>query len=240
MRYALTKANFTHIDTAGYYGSEPNIWGDLGKLQIPRDSMFLTSKLFPTEYDNVTKNFNKSLNDLKTSYIDFYLMHWPEPWDCFEGVPSKNVNAKVWGILEDAYKEGRCKAIGVSNFQICHLELLLSICIKPMPNQIENLPYNYDEELIEFCRSNDIQIQAYSSLAADEIFSNETLLAPFLSIASKHERTLAQVILRWFIQHDITAIVAISLLLHWKKAYNEVFHTVFIQCKNTFSAGSTK
>ena len=204
INYALTKANFTHIDTAGYYGSEPNIGNDLEKLPISRDSIFLTSKLFPTEYENVMKTFNKSLNDLKTSYVDLYLMHFPEPWECFEGVPLKDVYTKVWGILEDAFKEGRCKAIGVSNFQIRHLELLLSICsIKPMLNQIEIHPYNYDEELVEFCRSNDIQIQGYSPLAAGKIFGDETLLAPFLRIASKHERTPAQVILRWFIQHDI-------------------------------------
>ena len=204
MSYALTKANFIHIDTAGYYGTEPNIGEDLEKLQIPRDSIFLASKLSPIKYDDALVALNESLKNLKTSFFDLYLMHWPEPHNCCEAEPLKDVYAKVWGILEDAYKEGRCKAIGVSNFQIHHLKLLLSICnIKPMLNQIEIHPYNYNEELIEFCRSNDIQVQAYSPLAAGEIFSDETLLAPFLSIASKHERTPAQVILRWFIQHDI-------------------------------------
>lgn len=211
-RYALTGARYSHIDTASRYGSESLIKKDIEALGIPRDQLFLTSKLFPEQYGREKEAFEDSLNNLNTSYLDLYLVHWPEPWnDLKTGQSLKDIYRETWGAFEEFYKTNRCKAIGVSNFEITHLETLLSVCdIKPMVNQIEVHPYCFDKELIDFCQTNGIVVQAYSPLAKGRIFQDEKLHAPIAKIGEKHGRTSAQVMLRWCLQHDI-AVVAKSL-----------------------------
>lgn len=186
-----------HIDTASIYHNEENVGNAIRSSLIPRDQIFVTTKLWNSDqgYDHAIRAFNKSLERLGFDYIDLYLIHWP--------VAGKR--KETWKALETLYKEGRCKAIGVSNYMHHHLEELLEFAeVIPAVNQIELHPYIFNSRLetIDLCRASGILPVAYSPLTKG-LKLREPLL---MKVAAKYEKTPAQLLIRWALQQGFSAI----------------------------------
>lgn len=136
VKYAI-ESGYTHIDTAAIYGNEKSIGQAIKESGVAREKLFITSKVWNSDrgYESTKKAFAKTLNDLQLDYLDLYLIHWPANSKQFTNWQS--INAETWCALEDLYKEGYIKAIGVSNFMVNHLQALLKTAeIAPMINQI--------------------------------------------------------------------------------------------------------
>lgn len=183
------------FDTASLYGNEKELGMALSKSKIPRDEIFVTSKVWNSDqgYDSTIKAFHGSLNRLNLEYMDLYLIHWPV----------KNKWKDTWRALEKLYDQDLCKAIGVSNFYIPHLEQLREIkTIAPMVNQIEFHPFCYLSEILQYCKDNKIILQAYAPLT-----HGYKVYHPVLKkIAKEYQKTPAQILLRWGIEHEISII----------------------------------
>ena len=165
------------------------------------EEVFITSKLWNTErgYDKAIASFNKTLENLETDYLDLFLIHWPANEKQF-GDEANKINLDTWRAFEDLYKEGKIRAIGVSNFMPNRLEYLLENAeIKPMVNQIEVHPGWPQTEAIRYCQRHDILVEAWAPLGEAAALSNEVLQR----IAKKYDHTTAQVCLRWGIQQGI-------------------------------------
>jgi len=206
-RFAVMETGLTLIDTARRYGTERLIGPALKKIGIDRKKLFITTKVWPADYgyEAALKSITASLNDLDTSYVDLLLMHWP---DCPSWCTDKRaMRADTWRAFEEAYAAGRCRAIGVSNFDIPFLEELLeSSTVSPQVNQVEFHPYCQPAELIDFCRQKKIFVQGYGPLAKGAIITDDRLKEPIKIIADKHRKTLAQVAIRWCLQRGIGCI----------------------------------
>ena len=186
---------YRHIDTAAIYHNEEGVGTGIRESSVSREDVFLTSKVWNTDqgYDSTIKAFEASLERLGTDYLDLYLIHWPK------GELSK----ETWKALEQLYKEERVRAIGVSNFLQNHLEdLLPSVEIVPMVNQMEFHPYLVQQDLIDFCVSKNIQYEAWSPLMQGQIFDLDVMK----DLASKYNKTIAQVVLRWDLQKGVITI----------------------------------
>ncbi|MGG1607641.1 aldo/keto reductase [Bacillus wiedmannii] len=193
------KAGYRSIDTAAIYGNEKavgeGIRAGIEATGISREELFITSKVWNADqgYEETTAAYEESLKKLKLDYLDLYLVHWP--------VEGKYKD--TWRALETLYKEKRVRAIGVSNFQIHHLQDVIKDAeIKPMINQVEYHPRLTQKELQAFCKEQGIQMEAWSPLMQGQLLDNETLQA----IADKHGKTTAQVILRWDLQNGVVTI----------------------------------
>ncbi|MCM3706708.1 MULTISPECIES: aldo/keto reductase [Cytobacillus] len=189
------KAGYKSIDTAAVYGNEEGVGQAIKEAGVPREELFITTKVWNSDqgYDSTITAFETSLAKLGLDYIDLYLIHWPV----------KGKYKETWKALETLYKENKVKAIGVSNFQIHHLEDLMEDAeIKPMVNQVELHPLLSQSELRDFCRNQGIQIEAWSPLAQGELLENAVLK----EIAQKHGKSVAQIILRWDLQNGIVTI----------------------------------
>jgi len=190
---------YRSIDTAAIYGNEEGVGQGiregLKEAGISREDLFVTSKVWNSDlgYEATLEAYNTSLKKLDLEYLDLYLIHWP--------VEGKYNDA--WKALETIYKEGRVKAIGVSNFHIHHLEDLMKHAdIKPMIDQVEFHPHLTQKELQAFCREQGIQLEAWSPLAQGQLLDNETLK----EIAAKYSKSVAQIILRWDLQNGVVTI----------------------------------
>ena len=188
---------YTHIDTASKYKNEELIGNTIEKYNIPREKLFITSKLWNEgkRYDNTIKAFQETLDRLKTDYLDLYLIHWPMTADNWE-----ELNAETWRAFEDLYKMGKVKAIGVSNFMIQHMESLRKTAnIFPMVDQIEFHPGMMQKEILEYCRNNNIVVEAWSPLGSGRMLDNEDLKR----IADKYKKSVAQICVRWCVQNNV-------------------------------------
>lgn len=188
---------YTHIDTASKYKNEELIGNTIEKYNIPRENLFITSKLWNEDkgYDNTIKAFQETLDRLKTDYLDLYLIHWPMTADNWE-----ELNAETWRAFEDLYKMGKVKAIGVSNFMIQHMESLRKTAnILPMVDQIEFHPGMMQKEILEYCRNNNIVVEAWSPLGSGRMLDNEDLKR----IADKYKKSVAQICVRWCVQNNV-------------------------------------
>ncbi|MCM3315345.1 aldo/keto reductase [Rummeliibacillus stabekisii] len=193
------KHGYRSIDTAAIYGNEEGVGNGiqegLKEAGILREDLFVTSKVWNEDlgYESTLAAYETSLKKLGLDYLDLYLIHWP--------VEGKYKDA--WRALETLYKEGRVKAIGVSNFQVHHLEDLMKDAeIKPVINQVELHPRLTKKELKTFCQDNNIQLEAWSPLMQGQLLDNEVLK----EIAAKHNKSVAQVIVRWDLQNGVMTI----------------------------------
>lgn len=193
------KHGYRSIDTAAIYGNEEGVGQGiregLAAAGIKREDLFVTSKVWNADlgYESTLKAYDESLRKLGLEYLDLYLIHWP--------VEGKYIDA--WKALETLYKEGRVKAIGMSNFQVHHLETLMKEAeIKPMVNQVEYHPRLTQKELQAYCRENGIQLEAWSPLMQGELLNQEDLQ----QIADKYQKSIAQIILRWDLQNGVVTI----------------------------------
>ncbi|MFU8787112.1 MAG: aldo/keto reductase [Candidatus Izemoplasmataceae bacterium] len=192
---------YRHIDTAALYNNEDMIGKAIVDSEIPREDLFLTTKLDASikNYDDAIEAFNQSLDKLNLNYVDLYLIHAPWPWDDKEG-DYRAGNIAVYKALETLYHEGKIKAIGVSNFTKGDLENILANCkVTPAVNQIRYFVGIDQEETISFCQSNSILIEAYSPLGRGEILEHDTLI----NLSKKYGKTPAQVCLRYLIDQHI-------------------------------------
>ncbi|MBU9723013.1 MULTISPECIES: aldo/keto reductase [Bacillaceae] len=194
---AAIKHGYRSIDTAAIYQNEEGVGQGIKASGVPREELFITSKLWNADqgYDSALEAFETSLKKLDLDYLDLYLIHWPGP--------DKNKFIESWKALEKLYKDGKVRAIGVSNFKIHHLEALMSQTeIKPMVNQVEYHPHLGQLELLDFCRKQEIQLEAWSPLKQGQLLDEPTLTA----IGEKYGKSAAQVILRWDLQTGVVTI----------------------------------
>jgi diketogulonate reductase-like aldo/keto reductase len=197
--YAL-KAGYRHIDTARYYNNESGVGKAVEDSGIPRAEIFLSTKIWNDDMRSgkQLESFEQSLKDLRTDYVDLYLIHWP-----VEGF-----FVETWKIMEDIYASGRARAIGVCNFHEAHLEKLLEKAkVVPTVDQIERHPYLAQTKLIAFCEKQGIACEAWSPLGGswranrgeDSLLENSTLKA----IGAAHGKSAAQAVLRWDLQSGL-------------------------------------
>ncbi|MBT2697517.1 aldo/keto reductase [Bacillus sp. ISL-40] len=192
---AAIKNGYISIDTAAIYGNEEGVGQAIKGSGVPREDLFITTKLWNSEqgYESTLKAFETSLTKLGLDYLDLYLIHWP----------GKEKYKETWKAFEKLYKEGRVRAIGVSNFQVHHLEDLISSAeIKPMVNQVEFHPHLTQKELLAYCKNEGIQLEAWSPLKQGKLLSEPVLE----DLAHKYNKSVAQVILRWDLQHGVVTI----------------------------------
>ncbi|MGY4686997.1 aldo/keto reductase [Petrotoga sp. DB-2] len=194
VKYALS-LGYRLIDTAEMYENEEEIGKAIRQSKIPRDEIFITSKVWNTNqgFESTLNSFENSLKRLGTDYLDLYLIHWP--------VSGKYI--ETWKALEKLYKEGRVRAIGVSNFLIHHLQDIINNCeITPMVNQVEFHPYLLQRDLLDYCQRNKIQLEAWSPLMRGRVLN----ISQIVDIANKYKKTPAQIVLRWDLQHGVVTI----------------------------------
>lgn len=201
--YALRECGYRMIDTAKRYGCEEYLCEAIKESGVPRDELFIMTKLWPRDYGacKTKEAFRGSLRRLGVDYLDMLMMHWPEcPSTCED---RQGMLDETWRQLELLYDEGLCEAIGVSNYEVPDLEKLLDNCsIVPHANQVEFHPYHYPSDLLQFCAEQGIQFQGYSPLGKGNLINDPEVL----KVAAKCSRTPAQVLIRWSIQHKVIAI----------------------------------
>ncbi|APU70809.1 aldo/keto reductase [Companilactobacillus crustorum] len=184
------ESGYRHIDTASFYDNEEAVGKAIKETGIDRKYLFITTKVWNNVrgYDETVAQFNSSLQKLGLDYLDLYLIHWPAPG--FE---------ENWRAMEDLYKAGKIHAIGVSNFKAHHIEQLMKTAtITPMVDQIETHPYLQENDLHEYLQEKNIAHESWSPLGGG---INKVVDDPVIKqIASDHQKTPAQVILRWHIQ----------------------------------------
>lgn len=195
---AALECGYRLIDTAKYYDNEESIGHAIKASGIKREDIFITTKLWNADqgYESTLKAFDESLERLDVDYIDLYLIHWP--------MPRVGKYIETWKALEKLYTDKKVRAIGVSNFTIETLQKLIANAkIMPVINQIELHPKFAQQEMREFCRKYNIQVESYSPLMhGGDILSDNVIQR----IADKHHKTIAQVVLRWHIQNGLIVI----------------------------------
>ncbi|TDM33123.1 aldo/keto reductase [Macrococcoides canis] len=184
-------AGYRAFDTAHFYFNEASLGKALNETNIPREELFITTKLWNDHqgYEQTKQAFNASLQKLNMDYIDLYLIHWPCPED--------DLFIESYKAMEELYHEGKIKALGVANFKEHHLDKLLQeTTVIPTVNQIEYHPIFNQDKLQQYCKDKGIAVTAWSPLMrGGELFENETLKR----IAEKYNKTVAQIIIRWHI-----------------------------------------
>ena len=186
---------YRSIDTAAIYQNEKGVGKAIKESGIAREDIFLTSKVWNTEqgYETTLKAFEESLEKLDTPYLDLYLIHWPKGKKSLE----------TWKALEELYQNGKIKAIGVSNFLVHHLEDFLPEChIIPAVNQVEFHPELIQPELLQYCKNQNIQLEAWAPIMKGQVNNIEI----FQNLAIKYGKTPVQIVLRWDIQKGVVTI----------------------------------
>lgn len=187
------EAGYRHIDTASFYKNERDVGSAIRKSGISREKIFVTTKLWPTDFFSAEKAFHRSRELLGVEYVDLYLLHWPSPFG----------KDRAWKVLEKLFAEKCIRAIGVSNYSIKQIEELLSwSSFVPAVNQVEFSPFNYKKDLLEFYQQKKIIVEAYSPLTRGKRLDDPTLQA----VANNKGKTVAQIMLRWAIQHGLVVL----------------------------------
>ncbi len=197
-RQAVSQAlamGYRHIDTARIYGNERDVGAAVRDSGISRKEIFVTTKLWNDDqgYESTLRACERSLKELGLEYVDLYLEHWP--------VSGRRLDS--WRAMETLLADGKCRAIGVSNFQENHLEELLRHAkVVPAVNQVEFSPFLYQVELQRYCEGHGIAVEAYSPLTKGQRLGDSTLV----KVAQRHSRTPAQVLIRWCLQRGLIVI----------------------------------
>lgn len=189
------EAGYRNIDTASFYGNESGVGQAVRESALPREAIFVTSKVWNADqgYASTLDAFERSMEELGLEVLDLYLVHWPV----------RGKFRDTWRAMEELYKKGRVRAIGVSNFLKHHLEALEETSrIRPMVNQMEFHPYLVQQELLEYCQACQIQYQAWSPLMQGRIKDQPELL----EMAGHYGKTPAQLVLRWDLQKGVATI----------------------------------
>ncbi|MFK3959011.1 aldo/keto reductase [Guptibacillus hwajinpoensis] len=192
---AAIDAGYKAIDTAAAYKNEEGVGAAIKQNGIAREELFITSKVWNDDqgYEATIKAFEETISKLGIETLDLYLIHWP-----VEGKYKE-----TWRAMEKLYKDGRIRAIGVSNFHPNHLEDLMKDAeIKPMVNQVEFHPLLNQQELRDYCKQHSIQMEAWSPLAQGKLLDHEVVKG----IAEQHGKSTAQVIIRWDLEHEVVTI----------------------------------
>jgi diketogulonate reductase-like aldo/keto reductase len=194
VRWAL-EIGYRHVDTAAYYENEGDVGTALKDSGVPRDAVFITTKVWNSDqgYEQTLKAFDRSRRQLGVDVVDLYLVHWP-------------VRARykeTWKAMEKLLSDGKVRAIGVSNFLVHHLEdLMKSASVMPVLNQVEFHPFLVQKELLDFDARARIRHEAWSPLTRGRSLDHPLIT----EIARKHDRTNAQVVLRWDLQLGVVTI----------------------------------
>ncbi len=205
---------YRHIDTAQAYGNEVGVGSGIKHSGLKREEIYVTTKVQAEHktYKKAKKSIDESLKKLGLDYVDLILIHCPQPWMLFR---SKRrffkENIQVWKALEDAYKEGKVRAIGVSNFLIDDLENIMNNCeIKPMVNQILCHIGNTPIDVIKFCQENDIVVESYSPIAHGAALKDEAIS----KMAQKYNVSIPQLCIQYTLQLDTISIPKASSREH--------------------------
>ena len=210
------KLGYRFIDTAQAYGNERGVGEGVRTCGLPREQLFVASKVAAElkDYDSAAKSIDETLNKMGLDYLDQIIIHSPQPWTEFR-VEKRyfEENRAVWRALEDAQAAGKVKVIGVSNFLRDDLENLLSDCrVRPMVNQILLHISNTDKDLVDYCKEQNIQVEAYSPIAHGEALKNPAIAA----MAQKYGVTAAQLCIRYVIQLGTVALPKTADPAHMK------------------------
>ncbi len=193
---AALEANYRHIDTASAYGNEESVGAAIRTSGVPRERIFVTTKLWNSDHANPERALDTSLRKLKMDYVDLYLIHFPV-----------RQRRQSWRALEALRAKGKTRSIGVSNFTIAHLaELLAEGETVPAVNQVEFHPYLYQQELLAFCQAKGIVVEAYSPLTHGERLKDPKLVAIAKKYSSAETKSTAQILIRWALQHGLVVI----------------------------------
>ncbi len=198
---AAAVLGYRHFDTAQAYGNERGVGEGVRTCGIPREQLFVVSKVAAEHktYESARDSIDKTLQTMGLDYLDMMIIHSPQPWDKVNQCDDRYVegNRAAWRALEEAYKAGKLRAIGVSNFQISDLNSLMEGCeVKPMVNQILLHISNTPLELVEFCQKNGIAVEAYSPIAHGEILHQPEIAA----MAQKYGVSVPQLCIRYTLQ----------------------------------------
>ena len=191
------------IDTAAAYNNEEAVGKGIAESKVAREDLYITTKLWREHlgYESTKKEFEKSLKKLNLEYIDLYLIHWPANAKNYSNW--QQANAESWRAMEELQAAGKIKSIGVSNFFQEHLQALAQTAtITPAVNQLEFHPGYWQSKLVAYCKERKIVVQSWSPLARGKVFNNELLL----TIAQKYNKSVAQICLRWVVQHQVVVI----------------------------------
>lgn len=188
------RAGYRHIDTAFYYGTEEAVGQAVTRSGIDRSELFLTTKAWQTDlgYDNILRAFDRSLENMNVDYIDLFLIHWPLPVSDYPDW--EKLDRESWRAMERLYEQGGVKAVGVSNFLTHHMKNLLNVCnVPPMVDQIEFHPGYLQWETVQFCKEQNILVEAWSPLGRRRLAEHPLLL----ELANQYGVSLAQICLRF-------------------------------------------
>lgn len=188
-------AGYRHIDTAAYYYNEEGVGKAIQSASIPREEIFVTTKIWFSRqrYEDTFKAFDESMEKLGLDYLDLYLIHWPHP----------DFYLEAWKAMEELYKAGRIRAIGLCNSLQHHIQKIIDLGqTVPMVNQMEFHPNLVQQDLLDFCKKNQIQYEAWSPLKRGALFNDPLLL----ELAHKYNKNVAQIIIRWDLQKGVVTI----------------------------------
>ena len=194
------RCGWRHVDTAAFYRNEAEVGAAVRESGVPRKEIFVTTKLWNKDhgYDQTLAAFEMSLARLKTRYLDLYLIHWPIAHE--RRTDWKDTLLGTWNAMIKLYKDGRIRAIGVSNFRPHHIEhLVRNTSVVPMVNQIEYHPGFWQKYVVDFCRDLGIQIQAWSPMAQGRVFN----LPLLKELSAKYNKSIAQICIRWELQKGV-------------------------------------
>jgi methylglyoxal/glyoxal reductase len=194
VKYAL-EIGYRHIDTAQLYGNEADVGSALRESGIKREEVFITTKVWNSYqgYDSTLQACEQSLRRLGMTYVDLYLIHWPV----------QGMSLDTWRAMVQSLQTGKARSVGVSNYTVELLqEILQNSDVVPAVNQVEFHPFLYQKHMLSFCEKNSIQLEAYSPLTRGYRLNHPTILA----VAKEHNKTPAQVLIRWSLQHGLVVI----------------------------------
>lgn len=208
---------YRHFDTAQAYGNERGVGEGIRNCGIPREEIFVTSKVAAEHktYDEAMAGIDETIEKMGLDYLDMMIIHSPQPWVKVNQSEDRYVegNREAWKALEDAYKAGKLKAIGLSNFQIGDIKNILEVCeIKPMVNQILLHISNTPLELVAYCQSNDIVVEAYSPIAHGEILNQREIAA----MAEKYGVSVPRLCIRYTLQLSAVSLPKTGNVEHMK------------------------